>query len=502
MDSAPSELVSGLSPWLVAIGMLASAAAGAALALWVARRRRPLVKVVVDPPRGSAAELATLRDPVTGLMPRPRFETALDDAVLCADRIQGKLGVFYLGLDDFKFVNDAYGHAAGDQVLARAARCIRDQVPGLLGAARIAGDEFVLVVEGDREVLHERARALREALRQPLKVDGHELRTESSIGIALYPLHGARARLITHSAAAMRAVKQHGGAAHAEFEPSMGVDIRARAALRADLRRAIERNQLSLVYQPKIDARSLQITAAEALLRWHHPTRGAVLPGEFIPEAERHGLIGALGRWVIEEACRQAGAWRDRGLRMRVAVNISGAQLRQDDLVNHLEACLQRHQIAPSRFTCEITESVAMEDTRVARATFERLGALGVHVSIDDFGTGHSSLATLRRLPVAELKIDRAFVTDLETSDEAQLIAGTIVQMAHTLDLRVVAEGVETAQQRDLLVAMGCDELQGYLFARPMPPEELAEWAGKALQDTATLGFRESLFAQTLPIDL
>jgi EAL domain-containing protein (putative c-di-GMP-specific phosphodiesterase class I) len=222
----------------------------------------------------------------------------------------------------------------------------------------------------------------------------------------------------------------------------------------------------------------------------------------FVPLAERHGLIVPIGRWVIEEACRQSAEWRQLGLHMRVAVNISGYQLRQDDLVEHLGAVLHRHGVAPGRFTCEITESVAMEDTRVTRAAFERLRASGVHVSIDDFGTGHSSLATLRRLPAAELKIDRAFVTDLATSDEARSIAIAVVQMAHSLDMRVVAEGVETERQRDLLVEIGCDELQGFLFAKPMSARSLAMWATDDDNGPGSLGFRESLFKDSTAVPL
>jgi EAL domain-containing protein (putative c-di-GMP-specific phosphodiesterase class I) len=222
----------------------------------------------------------------------------------------------------------------------------------------------------------------------------------------------------------------------------------------------------------------MQITAAEALLRWRHPRRGVVSPALFVPVAERHGLIGAIGNWVIEEACRQAREWNEVGLAVRVCVNLSGYQMRQDDLVVRLGRALQRHHVPPARFTCEITESVAMEDTRVTRQAIAELGALGVRVSIDDFGTGYSSLSSLRKLPAAELKIDRAFVRDLDTSADARSIVGAIVQMAHTLGLQVVAEGVETVAQRDRLVALGCDELQGYLFAKPMSAKALALWAG------------------------
>ena len=221
-------------------------------------------------------------------------------------------------------------------------------------------------------------------------------------------------------------------------------------------------------------------------------------PDRFIPLAERYGVIQGIGCWVIEEACRQAQAWRGQGLRMRIAVNISGHQLRQDGFIEHLEGVLQATQTPPSRFTCEITESIAMEDTAATMAAFDRLGALGVHVSIDDFGTGHSSLASLRRLPAQELKIDRAFVADLGVSEHAHFIANTIVNMAHALNLKVVAEGVETREQRDMLVGMGCDELQGYLFAKPMRAEDLSLWAARDPRG-AVAQFRPSLYSETEP---
>ena len=475
--------------------MWAAVAAGLAapLAAWAwLRQRRPGASANAN--AGPAPDT----DAVTGLPVRTAFEDALDGASHRCDRDGSTLTILYLGLDNFRMVNDAYGHAAGDRLLGQVAQRLRAAVPDAIGMTRNAGDEFMLAVFGGREQAHRAATQLREQIRRSFHVDGHDLSLDASVGLAIYPQHGSRPRLLSHAAAAMRAVKQAGGGAFAEFEPSMAVNMREQAELLRDLRQAVSRGALQLVYQPKIDAHSLQVTAAEALLRWHDPKRGVVSPTVFVPVAEKHGLIVDIGRWVIEEATRQAGAWRDQGLRMRVAVNISGHQLRQDDMVDHLCGCLKRHGIPPSRFTLEITETVAMEDTRVTHEAFERLRAAGVHVSIDDFGTGHSSLSTLRQLPAAELKIDRAFVTDLETSADARSIAVAIVKMAHTLDLRVVAEGVETEAQRDWLVQMGCDELQGYLFAKPMSPTALGIWAAGET-GPSTVGFRDSLFKETAP---
>jgi EAL domain-containing protein (putative c-di-GMP-specific phosphodiesterase class I) len=321
-----------------------------------------------------------------------------------------------------------------------------------------------------------------------------------SVGVALFPKHGGSVQLIQRAAAAMRAVKRSGGGSHALFDPRIETEQREELKIAQELRQAIARCELELVYQPKIDATSLQVTAVEALLRWKHPHLGMVSPARFIPIAEKHGLIESIGNWVLEAALDQAAAWRKAGLRMRVAINVSGFQMRQDDFARRLETGLRAHGLQPNRFTCEITESVAMEDTQVTRSAFDRLGKLGVHVSIDDFGTGHSSLATLRRLPAQELKIDRAFVADMATDPDARAIVEAVLTMARALGLRAVAEGVETPAQRDLLVQMGCDELQGYLFAKPMSARAIVLWAMDAPTSLAQT-FRPSLFKDTAITD-
>jgi EAL domain-containing protein (putative c-di-GMP-specific phosphodiesterase class I) len=292
----------------------------------------------------------------------------------------------------------------------------------------------------------------------------------------------------------MHAAKETGGATYMFFDSRMLEDARERIELLRDLRTAIEQHQFELFFQPKVDARSEQVTAAEALLRWPHPTRGMVGPDVFIPLAERYGLIVPLGNWVIEEACRQARIWRDAGLRMRVAINLSAYQMRQEDLVDRITNTLKQYGIKPERLTCEITESVAMEDTQITKATFERLGRAGIHLSIDDFGTGYSSLAYLGKLPASELKIDRSFVMDLDKR-AGQEIVEAVIRLSHALKLKVVAEGVETQEQRQFLLDKGCDELQGYLFARPMSARALLMWATDDRQTKSN--FRPSLFAPT-----
>jgi diguanylate cyclase len=261
---------------------------------------------------------------------------------------------------------------------------------------------------------------------------------------------------------------------------------------------AIERGELALYYQPKVDARSRECTGVEALVRWQHPTRGAVGPTELIAVAERFGLIGTIGQWVIDEACRQMRAWDEQGLRLRVAVNLSAQQLRQDDLVQRVRQSFEAHRVDASLFTFEITESVAMEDTQATMRAFAQLARAGVSLSIDDFGTGHSSLAYLRTLPARQLKIDRSFIADLGVSGDAMAVVDAVIRLAHALGLRVVAEGVETERQCEILATLGCDEFQGYLFARPMDAERLVVWVAGDFRSTGPAP--EVIVSRELPL--
>jgi len=260
----------------------------------------------------------------------------------------------------------------------------------------------------------------------------------------------------------------------------------------------VELGQLELFYQPKVDSRLNRIRGVEALLRWNHAERGTISPTVFIPLAERFGLIGSIGRWVIDEACRQMAEWADDGVRMRVAINLSVHQLREEDLVQRIEAALQRHAIDPSQLLCEITETVAMEDIKATQRTFDGLGRIGVYLAIDDFGTGYSSLSYLRQLPARQLKIDRSFVNDLASSSDARAVVDAVVRLAHALGLKVVAEGVETGEQRDILIALGCDELQGYYFARPMPAGALLAWASGSDKPDGATDFSHSVLHESI----
>ena len=432
-------------------------------------------------------------DPLTGLPNRMLFEDRLLHAMQRYDRDDDsrarrepcKLAVLFVDLDGFKPINDMLGHAVGDEVLKEAARRLRTTTRDSDTVARIGGDEFVLLAEDVSDVADCASLANRviQVLAQPLEVQGHQVTLSGSVGVALYPEHGDRMKLVQNADAAMYTAKRAGGNTYALFESRMNEGLQEQLSLQHDLRHALERGELQLHYQPKIDARLGRLQGVEALLRWHHPTRGMVGPNVFIPIAERFGLINGLGNWVIEESCRQMRVWADEGLSMNVAINLSVHQLRTEELVPRIESALARYQVMPSQLLCEITESVAMEDIESTQRAFEALSRIGVYLSIDDFGTGYSSLSYLRQLPARQLKIDRSFVADIEVRPDARAIVGAVIQLAHQLGLRVVAEGVETEGQRDILLVLQCDELQGYLLARPMAVEALDDWLQKQPSD-------------------
>jgi len=442
-----------------------------------------------------------LRDPLTGLANRVMFDGALNQAVQHADAHGTRLALLFIDLDGFGPINQALGHHNGDRVLREAAARLRAATGPQDRLARLGGDKFLILRTDDpgTDAAAHLAGEVLERLHHPFTLPDRDTTLSASIGMAMYPEHGAMSTLLTHAEAAMRGAKGTGGATYCFFEARMASGTRDQMELLRDLRVALAKGQLELYYQPKIHAPSGEVSGVEALMRWHHPQRGMVSPGVFIPIAERYGLIHSLGNWVIDEACRQARVWRDGGLRMRVAINLSVHQLRANDLAERIGAALARHQIQPSLLTCEITESVAMEDSPATAHFFAALARVGVHISIDDFGTGYSSLSTLRKLPAEELKIDRSFVLDLETSSDARAVAEAVIKLAQVLGLKVVAEGVETEGQNQILRALGCDELQGYLFAKPMSAKALAVWA---MDDVGprSLAFRASLFKDTAPL--
>ena len=493
--AAPGDPGSALVPaWTEALLLATMVIVGAFLleALGTPPSRDP------EPARRAAANAAPTVDSLTQLPTRVYFEDRLAAAATKADANASRLALLFIDLDGFKPVNDTYGHTIGDLVLEQVGQRLKAMSRGKDVVARVGGDEFLLLLTNvvAEEAVAQVASRLIQGLSHPYAVEGREVMISCSVGIAMYPDGCSHAKLIARADAAMYASKRAGGSNHCFYSPAMDADAEAQFTLLRDLRKAVAAKEFELFYQPKIDSKSGKVTAVEALLRWKHPTRGVLLPNTFIPIAERFGLIGQIGNWVIEDACRQSRQWRDKGLRMRVAINLSAHQMRQEDIVERITGALETHRIHPSLLTCEITESAAMEDTKTTQATFRRLGELGTHLSIDDFGTGYSSLAYLRKLPAEELKIDRSFIMDLEHSADARAVVDAVIKLAHALGLKVVAEGVENQRQQAVLIEMQCDELQGFLFAKPMSGRALLLWAINDREESSA-AFKPSLFDET-----
>jgi len=445
-------------------------------------------------------------DSLTGMPNRVLFEDRLAHAVARLDRSRDgvdargdeKIAVLFVDLDSFKPVNDSFGHTVGDKVLIEVAQRLCRTMRASDTVARLGGDEFVLLMEGvsDTGDCICTVNRLLEALSEPLHIGEQQIEISASVGIALYPDHGERDELLGRADAAMYATKRAGGGGYSFFESHMDVGARDRLSLQNDLRHALERGELQLHYQPKIYGRLIgsggEISGAEALLRWNHPKHGAISPVVFIPIAERIGLIRTLGNWVIDQACQQIRLWADQGLTMPVAINLSAYQLRDPGLLPHIQQSLERYSVDPSQLLCEITESAAMADVEATQRVFEQMRRIGVFLSIDDFGTGYSSLSYLRQLPARQLKIDRSFVTDLESNTDARAVVRAVIDLAHALDLRVVAEGVETDGQQAILSELKCDELQGYLIAKPMPADALRDWVTERQAEGVVLKLRRA----------
>jgi diguanylate cyclase (GGDEF)-like protein len=422
--------------------------------------------------------LAT-HDGLTGLPNRVLLDDRLDQAIVHAERNQQQFAVLVLDLDRFKFINDSLGHHAGDELLNEVAVRLRGVVREIDTVARIGGDEFVLVLgpTADKPDAVGVAQRVIEALSAPIKIAGVPLHISTSVGIAVYPNDGtAPDKLIDYADAAMYCAKQRGRNHLQCFEPGMNKTTRDRVKLESDLHSALARQQFELHYQPKVDTATDDFRSAEALIRWHHPERGMIMPADFIPLAEECGLICAIGEWVLREVCRQCKAWQREGLpRMRVAVNVSATQFRQGNLLSIIRQALDETGLDPRCLELELTESAVMTNPEESAAILQELSQMGVLVSVDDFGTGYSSMSYLRRLPIDNLKIDRGFVKDLMTRADDASIVQAIISLAHSLRLKVVAEGVETPEQLDSLRSMGCDQYQGFHFSPPLSAADLAD---------------------------
>ena len=417
-------------------------------------------------------------DPLTHLANRHMLTERLWQALDYVHKTQRIAAVLILDLDRFKTVNDSLGHSQGDELLKEVAARLMQSVREGDTVARLGGDEFVVLLTDMSDVADVQAVAQKilAALARPVELGPQMLSITTSLGIAVCPKDGDTPdALLQYADTAMYRAKDQGGNALAFFSPEMRRVMLQRLEMEAGLRRALEQGELSLHYQPIIDARSGQVISAEALARWQHPEHGWIPPAEFIPIAEESGLITRLGDWVLQQACLQARLWRDAGLgHIPVAVNLSARQFTDVHLVDRITQALEASHCPPTLLQLEITESSIMEQVDQGMQTLHRLNALGIQLAIDDFGTGYSSLSQLKRLPVSTLKIDRSFVQDLGVDRNDEALVDAIITLAHKLDLRTVAEGVETEQQQTFLAQHGCDSYQGYLYARPCEAQAFA----------------------------
>jgi diguanylate cyclase (GGDEF)-like protein len=419
-------------------------------------------------------------DALTGLPNRVVLAERIQHAIDASERARKRFAVFFIDLDGFKAINDSLGHRAGDAVLKELAGRLRDNLRKEDLVARFGGDEFVVVVEDieDGAAAASIATKLFDCFREDFNAIETRMTVSPSIGVSLYPDNGTTLEVLLKNAdAAMYEAKANGRNSYSFFEPAMNISTLRTMELQRGLRRAIEEDQLFLTYQPKFDCRSKRLLGAEALLRWQHPELGLITPDEFIPIAERSGQIVRIGHWVVERVCKQLRAWDAEGQpAVKVAVNLSPSQLRAPTLVEDMATILQRHGILPSRVMFEITETVAMHDTEETIKTVQQLQAEGFDLAIDDFGTGYSSLSYLQQFAVRQLKVDSSFVSAMAAGNEKGLtIVSTIIGLAHSLNMEVVAEGVETEEQLALLMGMKCDQVQGFLLGRPLPSEAFAE---------------------------
>lgn len=418
-------------------------------------------------------------DTLTGLATRHAFLAAMPAILAQARSNEDGLALLFIDLDEFKHVNDSHGHATGDQLLKSAAQRLLSLLRPTDGVARFGGDEFLVLLhpcEGERQAASVAARIV-EAFGVPFLIGDELHAVGASIGISMFPRDGDDAEtLVRHSDIAMYAGKNEGKGQYRFFDPALSNTLNSRARLKQRLLEAIEHGQFMLVYQPRVDAHSGELLSMEALLRWRHPELGLVAPGDFIPLAESTGLIRRIGEIVIDLACAQLAAWREAGAALvPVSINVSPRQFLGGGVQRHLGGAMARHRVPASLIEVEITESAMMGDHEDILAELAALRALGVKLHVDDFGTGYSSLSQLQRLKMDVLKVDRAFTTELGNSKEGRVFFQAIVSMAHALGMAVVAEGVETAEQLDILRELDCNEVQGYYIARPVPPAEMLE---------------------------
>jgi diguanylate cyclase (GGDEF)-like protein len=416
-------------------------------------------------------------DALTHLPNRAQFSEALEQSIARAGAEGRELAILIMDLDRFKYVNDTLGHGVGDHVLKAVAARLRELPDGIACVARLGGDEFALLLSsGDSDWVVALARQIVAVLERPILYQEQPLDVGASIGIAFFPRHGADSQTLVRNADIAMYVAKRNRNGHSVYDPSYDTSQQEHLSLLSELRHAVECGELCLYYQPKVTLADAGVAAAEALIRWVHPTRGLISPAMFIPFAEHTGYIKSLTRWVLGEAIRQCAVWRDQGLELQVSVNISARDLMNRELPDMIEALLAEHAV-PARMLClEITESGFMEDPSHAVKLLDRLAALDVRLSIDDYGTGYSSLSYIMRLPVKELKIDRTFVSHMSDNLNLATIVRSTIELGHSLGLSVVAEGVEDSRGLALLRELGCDSAQGYYLSPPLPAAAFVDW--------------------------
>ncbi|HBV93028.1 EAL domain-containing protein [Pantoea sp. B550] len=425
-----------------------------------------------------------MHDNLTALPNRVMLEQQLDLAIKQALLNEDRFAVIYMDLDGFKAVNDTWGHHVGDRLLVAVAERLRSQLSNTMLLVRLGGDEFVLMAECDINPARQLAQKLVKVIGTPFELDRYVLHVSLSAGIAIFPLHGRnRQELLFNADAAMYHTKHSGRNGWCLFEPAMSAATQHQLELANDLWEAIDRQQMRLFYQPKFRSGGTRLMGFEALLRWQHPQRGLLTPELFLPRAEKTGQIVALGNWVIGEACRQLRIWHSQGHgEWTVSVNLSALQFHQRDLLSTLNETLARYQLSGSALMLEITEAIAMRDPAFSQQRIRELQQAGVSVAIDNFGIGYANLLHLKDLDASELKIDRSFINCLRPGSEDATVVSAMLTLAQSLNLRMVAEGVETEEQQHLLTSLGFDALQGYLLGKPTPPDRVEAFSIPALR--------------------
>ena len=417
-------------------------------------------------------------DALTGLANRTQIDVCLQTCLRHSKLYQQHFALVFIDLDRFKIVNDTWGHHIGDQLLISSTQRIYSCLDDTMTLARLGGDEFILLVpNSNREAISVLMTRIASAVKEPFTLFGHTIRVSLSAGSSLYPEHGSTLHELKVKAdTAMYHVKQAGRNGWGIYTPEMEAIADTPPTFLQELSQALERNQFELWYQPKYTAGDHSLTGFEALLRWHHPERGILLPAEFLPALEETGLIIPVGTWVLQQACGQLYQWKSQGhTEWTLAVNLSPAQFEQPDIVDIVCNALAQYQLSPAHLTLELTESTALKNLKRSVEVLNAFADLGITVSIDDFGTGYSNILMLKSLPARELKIDRIFVKDISENDKNTKIVSTIIDIAHSMNMRVVAEGIETQEQETLLTQMGCGVLQGFLYAKPLPAHKIYE---------------------------